>query len=158
MSLSRPGVRAGEPVGAPESRCSGAPLLTCKRIAWKRWELAVPPGAILVIFLQASTRRNTVLPLWLPAYHWLLREEMKALRAWWGDVRGACREPELDRSGLSTWQGRTHAPAPCQCEEAPWEATTEHAVITSRLSMEGKSTRVNAERCMPLGQARAAWG
>ena len=75
------GVRAGEPVRAPESRCSGAPLLTCKQITWKRWEHAVPPGAILVIFLRASTRRNTVLPLWLPVCHCLLREEMKALRA-----------------------------------------------------------------------------
>ena len=30
------GVRAGEAIRAPESRCSGAPLLTRKRIAWKR--------------------------------------------------------------------------------------------------------------------------
>ena len=90
-----------------------SPLLTCKRITWKRWELVVLPGAILVIFLRASTRRNTVLPLWLPVCHWLLFEEMKALRAWGGDVRGACREPELGRSDLSTWQGKTHAPAAC---------------------------------------------
>ena len=27
------GVRAGDPVGAHESRCSGTPLLTCKRFA-----------------------------------------------------------------------------------------------------------------------------
>ena len=33
MSWSRLGVRAGEPVRAPESRCSGAPLLTRKQFA-----------------------------------------------------------------------------------------------------------------------------
>ena len=44
------------------------------------------------------------------------------------DMRGACREPELDRSGLLTWQGRTHAPASCLCEEAPWEATIDQVV------------------------------
>ena len=34
------GVRAGEPVRAPESPCSGAPLLTRKRIAWEKRESA----------------------------------------------------------------------------------------------------------------------
>ena len=29
-------------------------------------------------------------------------------------MRG-CRGPELDRSDLSAWQGRTHALAPCPC-------------------------------------------
>ena len=36
MLWSRPGVRAGEPVRDPESRCSGAPLLTRKRTAPER--------------------------------------------------------------------------------------------------------------------------
>ena len=45
------GVRAGEPVGAPESRCLGAPLLTRKRVAWEKRELAVPPTVILMRFV-----------------------------------------------------------------------------------------------------------
>ena len=44
-------------------------------------------------------------------------------------MRGACHEPELDHSGLSTWQGWTRGLVLCQCEEAPWEATTEQVVI-----------------------------
>ena len=76
-------------------------------------------------------------------------------------MRGACREPELGRSGFSTWQGRTRAPAPCWREEAPWEATIEQVVIgqvtiIGRLSMEVKSAWVNAERYMPLGQAHTS--
>ena len=99
-----------------------------------------------------------VLLLWLLVCHWLLCEEMKALRAWGGDVRGACREPELDRSGLSTLQGRTRAQAPCQREQLPWWVAIEQTIITGRLRMRGRSAWVNAERYMPLGSGPSGLG
>ena len=43
-------------------------------------------------------------------------------------------------------------------EEAPWEAMIEQVIVVGRLSMESRSTWINAGRYMPLGQARAAWG
>src|SRR3954469_5754946 len=52
------GVRVEEPVRAPESRCSGAPLLTCKRITREKREPAVPPAVVLTRFLQVSTRKG----------------------------------------------------------------------------------------------------
>ena len=52
-------VSAGEPVRAPESRCSGFPLLTRKRIAWEKREPTVPPAVVLRRFLQVSARRDT---------------------------------------------------------------------------------------------------
>ncbi len=70
-------------------------------------------------------------------------------------MRGACREPELDRSGLSTWQGRTHAPAPCLCQKAPREAMIEQVVIRQikhgrQISL-GKCRKIHATRSSPSG-------
>ena len=97
-------------------------------------------------------------PLWLPVCHRLLHEEMEALRAWRGDVRGACREPELDRSGLSMLQGWTRAQAPGQREQLPWWLTIEQVIVIDRLSMESKLAQVNAGKIHANGSGPSGLG
>ena len=66
-------------------------------------------------------------------------------------MRGACREPELDRSGLSTLQGQTQAQAPCQREQLPWWVTIEKVIVIDRLSMESKLAQVNVGKIHATG-------
>ena len=79
-------------------------------------ELATPPALLLERVLHNNHEGKQGLPLRLPANHWLLR------RSDWGTEglvrwrRAGLPRPELDYSGLSTLQGRTHAHAPCQSE------------------------------------------
>ena len=82
MPWSRPGVRAGEPVGALESRCPRAPPLTRKRIVIKKKEPAVPPAVSLRRSLEVSAREEYKLQPCLSVCHWSFRKKMKALRAW----------------------------------------------------------------------------
>ena len=69
------GVRAGEPVRAPESRCSGAPPFNARadRTGQGERELVTPPRYSLGGPCK-PTRERQGLPLRLSAGHWLLRE------------------------------------------------------------------------------------
>ena len=71
---------------------------------------------------------------------------------------GACREPELDRSGLSMLQGWTRAQAPCQREQLPWWLTIEQVIVIDRLSMESKLAQVNAGKIHAIGSGPSGLG
>ena len=74
MPWTRPRLRAGEPVRAPESRCSGAPLLTRERIirVRERESSRRPPRHSLGGPCK-PTRGKQGMPLQLPVSHCLLR-------------------------------------------------------------------------------------
>ena len=69
------GVRAGEPVRAPESRCSGAPILTRKRITREERRLAVPPTVLPAGVPMYRHKKKQGLPLLPPVCHWLVRRK-----------------------------------------------------------------------------------
>ena len=75
----------------------------------------MPPAEDLRRFLQISTRkaRAAIMIVGQPLVAFQEDEGTEGLVRWRA-------RPELDRSDLSTLQGRTQAQAPCQREKFPW--------------------------------------